>query len=161
MLLPLTRNIREFVLDINLRNGKNPFLALNELKLWLSIEAEITGYDPNSGKWPGADEVLDTPDDPVMDPPIWDLGNAVVLMDYDLASGSGEADITFLVPSSLFATAEDCTYSSDTCTTYVVMWNEFGDYSNSTLYAERTWENNSGFEEWGTLHATHWEKQLG
>lgn len=90
-------------------------------------------------------------DDPEMTP-IWDLDGGVVLMDYSLASGYGEVDITFLVPSSLFdTTGKDCSYGSESCTTYLVMWNEFGNYTDSALYPKYNWGNNGGFEEWGVI----------
>jgi hypothetical protein len=131
---------REFKLDINKARGGNPYLALNELKLFLTSDPGISGYDTVTGSFPGTDAVL-----------VWDLGDAVVLMDYSLESGSGQSDVSFFVKSSLFNTSEDCSFGSPDCDTYLVMWNEYGNYADSAMYPDHTWENNDGFEEWGIV----------
>jgi hypothetical protein len=131
---------REFKLDINKAVGGNEFMALNELKLFLTDDPAITGYDYAGGTEFGANATK-----------VWDLGDAVVLMDYSLESGSGQSDVSFFVKSSVFSTAEDCSYGASECTTYLVMWNEYGNYSDSALYPSRTWEDNDGFEEWGIV----------
>jgi hypothetical protein len=113
-------------------------MALNELKLFLTDDPAITGYT-DGGEFGGSATR------------VWDLGDAVVLMDYALESGSGASDVSFFVKSSVFSTPEDCSYGSTDCTTYLVMWNEYGNYSDSALYPSRTWENNDGFEEWGVV----------
>jgi hypothetical protein len=131
---------REFKLDINKAKGGNPYLALDQLKLFLTANPAITGYDYAGGTEFGSNATK-----------VWDLGDAVVLMDYALESGSGASDVSFYVRSTVFSTPEDCSYGSSECTTYVVMWNEFGDYADSALYPDYSWENNDGFEEWGLV----------
>jgi len=131
---------REFKLDINKAVGGNAYMAMNELKLFLTDDPAITGYDYDGGTEFGADATK-----------VWDLGDAVVLMNYALESGSGASDVSFFVKTSKFSTTEDCSYGSSECTTYLVLWNEFGKYTDSALYPSRTWENNDGFEEWAVV----------
>ena len=131
---------REFKLDINKAPGGSPYLALNELKLFLTSDPAVTGYDYTGGTEFGSNATK-----------VWDLGDAVVLMDYSLESGSGASDVSFFVRSNVFTTTEDCSYGSPDCQTYVVMWNEYGNYTDSALYPNRTWGDNDGFEEWGIV----------
>jgi hypothetical protein len=131
---------REFKLDINKARGGNPYLALDQLKLFVTSDPAITGYDYAGGTEFDGDATK-----------VWDLGDAVVLMDYSLESGSGASDVSFFVRSSVFTTPNDCSYGSTECETYVVMWNEYGNYVDSALYPTRTWENNDGFEEWAVV----------
>ena len=103
---------------------------MDELKLWMNSDAvgEVTGYQPGSGDWYGPDGFPGGGDDPTM-VPVYDLGSGVVLMNYGLAPGSGQADITVLIPSSLFVTpGEDCSYGGIGCNTYAVVWSLFGAY---------------------------------
>jgi hypothetical protein len=127
---------KEFVLDINKAPGGSPYLAMNALELYLTDNPSITDY-PFAGTATN----------------IFDLGDAVVLMDYSLESGSGASDLTWLVPVTLFyplSAEEDCSYGSPDCDTYVVMYNQYGDYTEAGADPDK-WTNNDGFEEWGTV----------
>ena len=135
---------REFKLDINKSQGQNEFMAISELKLFLTDVPNITGYNDTATFNAAGEGTL-----------AWDMGDHVVLMDYSLESGSGASDVTLLVKSSVFSTIEDCSYGSTECTTYLVLWSEYGAYFNTDatpLYPNRTWENNDGFEEWGVVN---------
>jgi hypothetical protein len=143
---------REFKLDINKAKGGNSYMAISELKLFLTDDPAITGYDYDE-----ATDESTAPEFGADATKVWDLNEvdpeAVVLMDYFLESGSGASDVTVLIDSSRFDTDDDCSYGSTACTTYLVLWSEYGDYAGGedSLYPDRTWENNDGFEEWAIV----------
>ena len=108
---------REFFLDINQQkkpNGTdNEFLiSLDQLKIYLSS----TEWDPN----PTDISLLGTK--------IYDLGSNDIILDYRLEPGSGQADMSALIPDSLFTGNNP----------YVYLYSQFG-----SIYP-----NNDGFEEW-------------
>jgi hypothetical protein len=134
---------KEFVLDINKAPGGSQYLAMNELQLWLTSDPNLSSYDLATYSFPsGATKIFDL--DGGSD------GDLAVLMDYSLESGSGASDLTWLVPLSVFGDLEDCDYGNTECTTYVVLFNEYGNYTETGADPDK-WVNNDGFEEWGTV----------
>lgn len=112
---------REFLLDVNEPGARTKSLiSLDELKLYLSDDGALTGYDEESGKLADLD-------------PIFDLDAAedtCVILNAKLSSGSGGADALVYIKDSLFSTGTD--------SSKVYLYSKFGE----TEAAE------GGFEEW-------------
>lgn len=107
---------REFLLDINQKSSQ-PLLSLDELRLYVGSTGNARGYN-------AADQTLSGHS------PIYDLdanGDAYVLLDYRLNSGSGSGDMFVYVPNSLFVGGS-----------FVYLYSKFGGH-----YA-----SNAGFQEW-------------
>ncbi|MDZ4858069.1 MAG: PEP-CTERM sorting domain-containing protein [Candidatus Hydrogenedentes bacterium] len=111
---------REFLLDIN-QSGSDSLLSLDAIQLFTSDTANqsVETFD-GSGILELADASL-----------VYDLDgleDSHVLMDYILNGGSGNGDVLFYVPNSVFATGD----------AYVYLYSRFGETENA----------NAGFEEW-------------
>jgi hypothetical protein len=117
---------REFLLDINQKSSQ-PLLSLDELRLYLSDQAGLRGYDPSTHKLAGLD--------PVYDMDAGALEDNWVLLDYRLNSGSGSGDMLLFVPDTAFASA-----SPDPV---LYLYSKFGVH-----YA-----GNAGFQEWAAPSA--------
>ncbi len=134
---------REFRLDINEVSG-NPsaFLSLDKLRLFLSPTASINSADPTSATFGQSDGTF----------LVYDLDagtDRYVKLNYDLAPGSGNGDMVFLVPNSAFGEAGlTCQYNGfdgASCGKYVYLYSEAGEeYSSS-----------DGFEEWSVRKAAY------
>lgn len=110
-----TLNYLEFVLDIN-EGGAEKFLSVDAIQLYTSPTGSSTTT------------VLSE-----LGTLRWELDGAI-LLDENINSGSGKADMRMLVPESLFAGAgED---------DFLILYSHFGDYGDS--YA-----STDGPEEWG------------
>ncbi|UCC76000.1 MAG: carboxypeptidase regulatory-like domain-containing protein, partial [Anaerolineales bacterium] len=125
---------REFQLDINQTAGSN--LSLDEVEVYLTLLPNITGYPfataPNTATL------------------VYELdaggANHNVVLNYDLAAGSGKRDMILRIPDSHFQGVPDmpyCEYKAATCSTYVVLYSQFGGDSAGA------YPNDDGFEEWG------------
>jgi hypothetical protein len=109
---------REFLLDIN-QNGRDSKLSLDEVRIYLGHQPNLTGYDPNGKTLAGLTPVFDL-----------DAGGDVsVLLDARLNSGSGSGDMLLYVPSAAFTGGE-----------YVYLYSKLGVQTGATA--------NGGFEEW-------------
>lgn len=114
---------REFLLDIN-QKASQPFLSLDDLKVFVGGQGNLTGY--SAGQLNGLGAVYDM-----------DLGgDHWVKLDARLNQGSGKGDMLFYVPESAFAG-----YAG---TDYVYLYSKFG--VNYTA--------NAGFEEWATAKSS-------
>jgi PEP-CTERM motif-containing protein len=120
-----------FYLDINEpAGGGKQFITLDQLELFTSDLSKLTGYTgtPNTadGTLPGATKVYDM-----------DLGgdNAVQLNYKLFGGGSGQSDMVFYLPKSLF--------TGD----YVNLFSEFGNIDGNSIKAN----SEAGFEEWFTI----------
>jgi hypothetical protein len=110
---------REFLLDINQKSSQ-PLLSLDELRLYVSDSASLTGYNAAAKTLGGL-------------APVYDLdagGDNWVKLDYRLNSGSGAGDMLFYVPDRLFGAS--------------------GSAANVYLYSKFgvNLAGNAGFEEW-------------
>jgi hypothetical protein len=116
---------REFLLDIN-QNQSSPLLSLDQFKLYLGTQGNLTGYNAASGTLPGAT-------------PVYDLdagGDHWVALNSSLSSGSGSGDMFALVPDQLFTSAQG--------DPNVYLYSRFGDNYGA----------NGGFEEWAVPRPT-------
>jgi len=124
---------REFLLDINEPGAKTKSLvSLDELKLYVSDQADLTGYDDTTGQLAGLDPVFDLDAD----------ADNYVLLNAKLAPGSGKADALVYVKDSLFSQGGD--------SSHVYLFSKFGEN-----YAAE-----GGFEEWAA-RARPFTKGLG
>ena len=129
----------QFNLDINEAGGQsgNQFLSLDDLEIWTTPSAS----GPNAGAYPPPGGTLR-----------YDLSatGTRVLMDFQLASGSGTSDVSVFIPVSLFAGP-----NSD----HVYLYSAFGFLTNCTATASNATEagkctagadytSSDGFEEW-------------
>lgn len=137
--IPLVNGYRQFALDINESSGgTNPLLSLDQVQLFVTGNANITGY--SAGTFSGATKVYDM-DIPAGSP----TPDNWVKLNYSLSgSGSGRADMLMYVPDSYF-TAGGATASS-----YVVMYSKFG----TVFGADGGLSASAGFEEWSINQIT-------
>jgi hypothetical protein len=106
----------EFHLDINEAGGGQEFLSLDELIIYSSPLA-------NTAIYPNATFTEE-----------YNLAAGVhVLMDYSLEAGSGKADVTIFIPTSLFAGLAP--------STNIYLYSQFG-------LVGGVYDSSDGFEEW-------------
>lgn len=120
----------ELFADINDSNANDPAAAqiqLTDLEVWLTADAEITGYDQGTGFGTDADLV-------------YDFEGAISINDVN--QGSGRGDLRYLIPLEEIVLPANCDYGSSTCTTYFVVYTEWGDPNDGD------YKSDSGFEEW-------------
>lgn len=120
--LVTTGNYYEFLLDINQigaegRDGDPDWnLSLDKLQIALGSTPDASDYAT------------------IFASPIYDMGDARVLLNGKIDTGSGQADLAVYIPKSLFDG-----HSGD----FVYLYSMFGEAGNSPNYP-----NNDGFEEW-------------
>ena len=117
--------------DINDSNANDPDAAqiqLTDLEIWLTDDPNITGYD-QGGTGFGADADK-----------VYDFSGTVLINDVN--QGSGRGDLRYLVPIEGMTLPGNCQYGSTTCTTYFVVYTEWGDTEGGDFISD------SGFEEW-------------
>ncbi len=111
---------RAFLLDINQKHS-SPYLSLDDLRIYVSDSATLTGYDPTTGQLGGLS-------------PVFDLnsgsGGNWVKLNANLSHGSGSSDLVLFLPDSAF--------TSTTANPYVYVYSKFG----------VNFAANGGFEEW-------------
>lgn len=112
---------REFLLDIN-QKASLPKLSLDEVRIYTSGTAGLTGYNPTD-KTLGGEAAK------------FDLDSATdytVILNARLNSGSGSGDMVLLVPNAAFAGVDP--------SSYVYLYSKMGGVAGATA--------NGGFEEW-------------
>jgi hypothetical protein len=134
---------REFRYDINEVSGDTKaLLSLDKIRVFISTIPGITSADPADDHFgqTAASTSL-----------VYDLGtDHYIKLNYDLAPGSGNGDMVFLVPNSFFgpdATAA-CQYNGfdgASCGYYVYLYSYAGDEYTSS----------DGFEEWSVRKAPY------
>ena len=111
---------REFLLDINQKSSA-PRLSLDEVRIFIAGQPNLTGYDPGSMTLAGRIASFDL-----------DAGSdSSIILDSRLNSGSGSGDMFLLVPAASLAGSAD---------SFVYLYSKFGVQSGATA--------NGGFEEW-------------
>jgi hypothetical protein len=110
---------REFLLGVNQKSSQ-PFLSLDELRLYVGTAPNLTGYDPTT-------QTL------ASQAPIYDLGpNNWVKLDSRLSHGNGSGDVFLYVPDQLFTAGGAGTNP------YVYLYSKFG----------VNFASDGGFEQW-------------
>ncbi len=121
----------ELFADINDSNANTPAakqIQLTDLEVWLTDDDQITGYN-QGGTGFGANADL-----------VYDFGGTILINDVN--QGSGRGDLRYLIPLDGITLPGDCDYGSSACTTYFVVYTEWGDP------ADGPYKSDSGFEEW-------------
>ena len=116
-------NCFELWVDINEGNNAKP-VSLNEMEIWFTDNANLTGY-PFAG-------VVGTSLQ-------YDFSDEILIRDVN--QGSGRGDLRYLVPTAGLAIPGNCSYGSTTCTTYFLLYSEWGTSGGSQT-------SDGGFEEW-------------
>lgn len=124
----------EFLLDINQTNA-NPQISLDKVQIFtrptaLSAAALLTDLT-------GASGIVNR-----FNLDAGASGDAEVLLNYSLNSGSGSGDMFMYVPRNLFGLSTD----------YLYLYSMFG--SSTTTVPPGPWGNNDGYEEWATRTPT-------
>ncbi|MEJ1373936.1 MAG: PEP-CTERM sorting domain-containing protein, partial [Candidatus Sedimenticola sp. (ex Thyasira tokunagai)] len=118
------RDYIEVLLDVNEPNGGDPFLAINDIRLYSHEDPTLSGYDDAAKTLGGVTAA-------------WDMDgygdDHDLLLDYSHYSGSGNPDMVLLIDSSLFTGGD---YVSLFMRAGIENINNQGDHE-------------SGFEEWG------------
>lgn len=146
---------REFSLDGN-DTGSDDLMSIDNIKIYTDTEAGVKGYVDGAGCTPGTFSVNTGPA-PVQIYCLDSAGDTTILMKTQgLSSGSGQSDISVLIPASVFPTG--CSYGSITCDKWVTFWFEAG--NAGTLPAGTgagctdpdacDYDVSGGFEEWRT-----------
>jgi uncharacterized repeat protein (TIGR01451 family) len=122
---------REFLLDLNDPNGNTkPYMSLDALQIWQEEAGNLTGFLPGAGFSGAHTNYL-----------AYNLdagGNHWVGLNDALSSGSGQSDVTVLIPDSAFL--------NDAAHRYVTLYSKFG--------LQTGWTTEGGFEEWGLDRAS-------
>ncbi|MCA9949104.1 MAG: hypothetical protein KDE48_05625 [Anaerolineales bacterium] len=143
---------RIFELDINETNSA-PLITLDTVEIYEAADGNICGY-PFDGSATIPPCPAGTINTATM---IYDMDageNNFVVLDYDNNAGSGKRDLRLWVPDALFSQDPNCDYQSpdaNLCTTYIVLYNEFGlDFdANAASPLDTAHNTDDGFEEWG------------
>jgi hypothetical protein len=114
---------RQFLLDINQKSSQ-PYLSLDELRIYTGGAGNLKGYDPAAKTLTGLSAVYDLDAG----------GDKYVKLDARLTHGSGSGDMYLYVPDALFTGGGN----------YVYLYSKFGD----------TVASNGGFEEWAVSSQT-------
>ena len=112
---------REFLLDIN-QKSSSPYLSLDEVRVFLGTESNLTGYDATAKTLDGQPAVFDLDTD----------GDVSVKLDATLNSGSGSGDMLLLIPNLFFQGADP--------DSFVYLYSLMGGLEGASA--------NGGFEEW-------------
>lgn len=116
---------REFLLDVNQKSSQ-PYLSLDELRLYTGATPNLAGYDPATQTLAGQSS-------------IYDLGpNNWVKLDARLTHGSGSGDMYLFVPDYAF------THGDASANPYVYLYSKFG-----VKVA-----GDGGYEEWAPAAST-------
>ncbi|HEX5269932.1 MAG TPA: hypothetical protein VFW33_05575, partial [Gemmataceae bacterium] len=110
---------RVFLLDINQKSSQ-PYLSLDELRLFVGDAPNLSGYQTATNQLPGAALVYDLDAG----------GDSWVKLDSRLNSGSGSGDMLLYVP--------DADFTAQGAHPYVYLYSKFG----------VNFAGNAGFEEW-------------
>jgi hypothetical protein len=117
--------------------GLGEYLSIDTIELWVSSTPDATGYA--SG---GLGTKIYDLDDPDLD---GNVDDNVILLNYELAPGSGGSDMEFFFPVSLLA--------DYALTDYLYLYSEVGQYTG-TVYdtnmdiSVNQWTEEAGDEEW-------------
>ena len=112
----------EIFADIN-DNDNTPLISLNDIEVWFTDDPELTDYP-----FAPADAEL-----------IYDFDGSIKINDVN--QGSGRGDLRYRIPLTEITIPTGCNYGNATCTTYFVLYNQWG--TDGGNYA-----SDSGFEEW-------------
>lgn len=123
----------ELFADIN-ENNAPPFpakhISLNDVEIWFTGNAGITAPYPFAA---GATLQYDYHGDVLI---------------HDVNSGSGRADLRYLVPTENITIPPTCSFKNPACATFFVLYSRWGLTENYEADADQDYPTDSGFEEW-------------
>jgi len=119
----------EFFADINEKDsGELTHISLDDFELYLTGDPNQTDYNALWNTFPN-ELIYD-----------FDWGNeGEYILINDVNQGSGRGDLRYLVPNGFGP--EECNYGNPACTTYIVLYSEFGGLGGDYGF-------DGGFEEW-------------
>ncbi|HSO28617.1 MAG TPA: hypothetical protein VLS28_01825 [Candidatus Sulfomarinibacteraceae bacterium] len=119
-------NYWELFADVN--DGNNdPQISLNDLEVWFTSDPELVGYDSGTPGTFGGNATKK-----------YDFSGVIKINDVN--QGSGRGDLRYQVPTVGMDIPANCSYGSTTCTTYFVLYTQWGLTSS--------YNSDGGFEEW-------------
>jgi hypothetical protein len=121
----------ELFVDINEGNSTK-HVSLNEMEIYYSSSAHVTGYPFTT---PNPAGTVTTKE--------YDFSGSILINDVN--QGSGRGDLRYLVPlngTSPIALPANCDYLNAACSTYFVLYSQWG------AGAGTTYASDGGFEEW-------------
>ncbi|MDH5504571.1 MAG: hypothetical protein OEY98_11175, partial [Acidimicrobiia bacterium] len=149
---------REFVLDAN-DSGNDKCMSIDDIKLFVDAQKDLKGFDTSLDSFNN--------DDPTKAVKIYDLDIPILMSSQRTGapscggtgigeSGSGNADITVLIPNDVFPA--NCNYGNPACDQWLYFWTEKGGFNPSLLsdsadrarFEPYNWNVTAGFEEWNT-----------
>ncbi len=114
----------ELFSDIN-ENNNTPKLSLNDVEIYFTTNANLTGY-PFAGPAPNVATK------------VYDFSGEIKINDVN--QGSGRGDLRYLVPIGGISIPANCNFGNSACATYFVLYTRWGTSSGYTT--------DGGFEEW-------------
>jgi hypothetical protein len=114
----------ELFVDINDSNT-DKVISLNDMEIWFTTNANLTGYTAPTGFASGATKQYDFE------------GNILI---NDVNQGSGRGDLRYLVPRAGIPIPADCNYGNPACGTYFLLYSKWGTTTG--------FPSDGGFEEW-------------
>ena len=117
-------NCWELFVDINDGNSNKP-ISLNDMEIWFTEDAELSGYGANGFAAPATKE--------------YDFAGNILINDVN--QGSGRGDVRYMVPRTGITIPTDCNYGNPLCETYFVLYSSWG-------VTPAGFPSDGGFEEW-------------
>ena len=124
------KNYWELFNDINETNS-TAYVSLNKVEAYFTSNANLTGYSAGFGSNATLQYAFD---------------GAILI--HDVNSGSGRADLRYRIPTAGISIPSDCGYLSSGCSTYFVLYSEWG--TTGTYTDGNDYSSDGGFEEWKT-----------
>ena len=131
-------------------------MSVDDIKLFIDSQKDLKGFTTGTDSFNN--------DDATKAVKIYDLDIPILMSSQRTGaascggsgigeSGSGNADITVLIPNSLFPA--DCNYGNPLCDQWLYFWTEKGGFNPATIpsvpaLANYNWNVTAGFEEWNT-----------
>lgn len=120
----------ELFVDINESNTAK-YVSLNKVDIWFTQNPSLSGY-PFTASSTTTDQYT------------YSDSNGILI--HDVNQGSGRGDLRYDIPVSKFDVPANCTYGNPACTTYFVLYSQWG--SSNAAPDTKTYGSEGGFEEW-------------
>lgn len=146
---------REFVLDAN-DSGDDKCMSVDDIRVFVDEQNDLKGFDEGTELFHNDDS------DPAFK--IYDLDVPILMSSQRTGaascggdgvgeSGSGNADITVLIPTGLFPA--NCNYGNADCDQWLYFWTANGGFDPTSVtgaeaFEPYDWNVTAGFEEWNT-----------
>jgi hypothetical protein len=121
----------ELFADLN-ESDSTPLITLDAFEIYLTTEGTVVTDDadgPDLTGYPFGGNTVK----------VYDSDDQIRINDVN--QGSGRGDLRYLVPTTGISIPSNCAYGSSSCTTYFVLYSEYG-------FSDGEWDSDGGFEEW-------------